>query len=271
MAVSASAQNFVKNPDFEEPLGSNNWTVVYVYGGPSDFAVHDRTTIAHKDKVPGTWDGHPNYRDVYGAEFQPYHDGKMHAYYKQTVTGLNPGASYVVSSWMVHFTELSTNKVLVYLEALGGPAGNISRKTPHVTQYCNNHPENWARYSVTNTASTNGQIEVRLHFDKNTWTTFQWEYIRAYYDHVAVMAPGQSPPSFRIGFLSLSDPTSTTFEWETVMNNTYRIDVSSNLQAWSIFRDELLATGTNLTFTTNLTMGSNAAKFFRILSKNYQP
>ncbi len=261
----------MKNPDFEEPLGTNNWTVVYVYGGPSDFATHDRTTIAHKDKVPGTWDGDPNYLDVYGAEFQPYHDGKMHAYFKQTVAGLKPGSNYVVSCWMVHFTDLSTNTVMVYLEALGGPGGNISRKTPYVTKYCNNHPENWARYSVTNTASTNGQIEVQLHFDKNQWTSFVWEYTRAYFDHVAVMPPGQPPPAFKILSLALSQPASATFKWETVMNNTYRIEASSNLQSWSTFRDELLATGTNLTFTTNLTTGLTPPRYFRVLSKNYQP
>ena len=269
--VSVNAQNFVKNPDFEEPLGSNNWTVVYVYGGPSDFAVHDRTTIAHKDKVPGTWDGHPNFLDVYGAEFQPYHDGKMHAYFKQTVSGLQPGSNYVVSCWMVHFTDLSTNTVLVYLEAMGGPAGNVSRLSPYVYKYCNNNPSAWEMYAVTNSASANGQIEVRLHFDKNKWTTFQWEYIRAYYDRVAVMRPGQAPPPFKILSLTLSNRTTATFKWETVMNNTYRLDVSPDLTSWSIFRDELLATGTNLILTTNVTMGSNTLKYYRILSRNYQP
>ena len=260
----------MKNPDFEEPLGSNNWSVVYVYGGPSDFAVHDRTTIAHKDKVPGTWDGHPNYLDVYGAEFQPYHDGKMHAYFKQSVTGLKPGSNYVVSCWMVHFTELSTNTVLVYLEALGGPAGNVSRTTPYVTQYCNNNPSAWQMYAVTNTASTSGQIEVRLHFNKNTWTTFLWEYTRAYYDHVAVMLPGQSLPPFRILSLSLANETNAVFKWETVMNNTYRIDVSSNLLTWSPFKADLLATTTNLIFATNVPV-MKTPRFYRINSRNYQP
>lgn len=268
--VSATGQNFVKNPDFEEPLGSNNWSVVYVYGGPSDFAVHDRSTIAHKDKVPGTWDGHPNYLDVYGAEFQPYHDGKMHAYFKQTVTGLKPGSNYVVSCWMVHFTELSTNTVLVYLEALGGPAGNVSRTTPYVTKYCNNNPSAWQMYAVTNTASSTGQIEVRLHFDKDKWTTFLWEYTRAYYDRVAVTLPGQSPPPFRILSLSLANETNAIFRWETVMNNSYRIEVSTNLLTWSTFQDNLLATTTNLSFATNVP-GMKTPRFYRINSKNYQP
>ena len=45
--------------------------------------------------------------DVYGAEFQPYHDGKMHAYFKQIVrTGITNGGQTT-------FTESSANAATV--------------------------------------------------------------------------------------------------------------------------------------------------------------
>jgi hypothetical protein len=268
---SAGAQNFVKNPDFEEPLSTNNWTVVYVYGGPPDFSIQDRTTIAHKDKVPGTWDGEPNYLDVYGAAFQPYHDAMMHAYFKQTVTGLTPYATYVISCWMVQFEALYTNKVQVYMEAVGGPTGTITKTTPNVYAACNNKPTAWAKYAVTNTASGTGQIEVRLHFNKDKFTSLAWEYIRAYYDHAAVMPLVQSPPPFKMLSLSVTNPNAATFSWESVMNNTYDLEAATAFGSWSKFRTDLLAKGTNLTFTTNLSLGPGARQFFRVQSHNYVP
>ena len=270
-AGACQGQNYVVNPDFEQPLGTNNWTVVYVYGGPSDFSIHDRTTIAHKDKIPGTWDGHPNFLDVYGAEFQPYHDGKMHAYFKQTVQGLLRGSNYVVSCWMTQFDSLYTNKVQVYMEALGGPAGTTSRATPNVYKACNNNPSAWTMYSVTNTASNSGQIEVRLHFNKDKWTSLQWHYIRAYYDHVSVMLPGQTPPPFRMVSLTVTNPTAITLKWDTVMNNTYDLEASATLGSWSKFQSDLLATGTSLTFRTNWAAAPGVPQFFRALSRNYVP
>jgi hypothetical protein len=269
--ASAGAQNYVKNPDFEQPLGTNNWTVVYVYGGPSDFSVHDRTTIAHKDKVPGTWDGEPNYLDVYGAEFEPYHDGKMWAYFKQAVTGLKPGSNYVTSAWIVQFEALYTNKVQVYLEVMGGAAGNVSRTSPNVYKACNNNPSAWAMYAVTNTASASGQLEVRLHFNKDKWTTLSWQYIRAYYDHVAVMLPGQTPPPFKIVSLSVTNPSAPTLRWETVMNNTYDVEAASNLGTWSKLYTGLLATGTSMPITGNAPAAPAKPQFFRVFSRSYVP
>jgi len=126
-------------------------------------------------------------------------------------------------------------------------------------------------YAVTNTASASGQIEVRLHFNKNTWTSLQWPYIRAYYDHVAVMLPGQTPAPFRMVALTVTNQTAVTFRWETVMNNTYDLEASSNLGSWSKFHSDLLATGTSLTFSTNVAAAPGVPRFFRSLSHNYVP
>jgi len=271
LCVPALAQNYVRNPDFERPLTTNDWTVVYVSSGPSDFSIHDRTTIAHKDKVPGTWDGDPNYLDVYGAEFSPYHDALMHAYFKQTVKGLTPRTNYVISCWMTQFEALYTNKVLVYMETLGGLLGTTSVSTPYVYKACNNNPSAWTMYSVTNMASLSGQIEIRLHFNKDKWTTLAWQYIRAYYDHVAVMLPGQTPPPFKMVSLTIGNPSVVTLGWETVMNNTYDIQCSSGFGSWDTLQNDMLAIGTNLTFTTDKTSVPRMPQLFRTVSHNYVP
>src|SRR5512140_1818818 len=74
----ASAQNLLKNPDFEYPLGTTNWTVGHIRGGPSDFEIRDRTTAASRG-----W----SYGD-FGAEFRPFHNKLAHAYFTQTVSNL---------------------------------------------------------------------------------------------------------------------------------------------------------------------------------------
>src|SRR5690242_1192359 len=107
LLLPAHSQNLIKNGDFEEPLGPDNWTVAYTNVlnsgvanppsgcGPEDFMVQDRTTLAHRDRVTGVWDG--NYL---GANFRPNSDWLMHAYFKQTVTNLIPGSNYIVTAWM---------------------------------------------------------------------------------------------------------------------------------------------------------------------------
>src|SRR5690348_6108280 len=96
----ASAQNFVKNPDFEEPLGPDNWTVEYaaVTSGAvaganrptnscaNDFLIKGRTCMSHKDlgkPSSGTWDGAPTYWNKFGAHFMPSHNWVCHAYFRQ--------------------------------------------------------------------------------------------------------------------------------------------------------------------------------------------
>src|SRR5512135_1477824 len=95
-AGTATARTLVKNPSFEEPLGPDNWTVVYDNCDPFDFLVAGRTTMANKDAVPGTWDADPpgstNYLSKAGGHFAPnYCNGLMHGYFRQVLGGLRPG------------------------------------------------------------------------------------------------------------------------------------------------------------------------------------
>lgn len=201
-ASTALARNFVKNGDFEEPFGPDNWSVVYVNCGPYDFLVAGRTTMAHKDAVPGTWDADPpgstNYLSKLGGHFAPnYCNGLMRAYFKQVVKGLIPGREYNCSAWMAQYTRNDNYlaRSQVYLEVLGGPNFSVSKRTANVTENVNNNPAGYKQYALTNTASQNGEIELRLHYAFVQTIAQIWEYrnINAYYDAVTVQ-PVNLPP-----------------------------------------------------------------------------
>lgn len=269
----ASAQNFVKNPDFEETLGPDNWTVVYVNCDPGDFLIADRSTMAHKDLVPGVWDGHPgftgsNYWSRLGGHFAPnYCNAMPQAYLKQVVTGLTPGDLYTVSAWMVQFTRNDRWLALaqVYMEALGGPTGTQSKITQYVTANANNNPAGWQRYVINNViASTSGQIEIRLHYKVIATTAQIWEYrnMNAYYDHVAVMPAGQTEytPPYGIDSFALTNQTAT-IEWGTVSNHIYGVETSSDLTNWVYSRLFLIGTGSDMTVTNNASVD---AQYFRV-------
>lgn len=208
-SASAGAQNFVKNPDFEQPLGPDNWTVVYTNVpvsdggvnaptncGPNDFLVAGRTTMAHLNL--DVRDGKAGARTnscMEGGHFAPNHSGMMHAYFKQTVSGLMPGAPYRVSAWMAQYTSnvKYLTRCKVYLEAVGGPKGTLSKVTPNVVGNCRNNLAGWQNYAVTNTASASGEIEVRLHFSKFGPTPYwEWRNLNAFYDHVALTPIAQA-------------------------------------------------------------------------------
>jgi hypothetical protein len=306
--ASARAQNFVRNPDFELPLGPDNWTVEYaaVFGGganqptncgPWDFMIAGRTTMAHKDVNPGCWDGEDhsgtNYWSKFGGHFAPNHSWMMHAYFKQVITNLTPNANYACSAWMAFWGGDYLGKVNIYLEAIGGPNGLISRTAPYpvgTVQNINGNPGGWQRYSVTNTANPSGRIELRLHFNKfssiNSW---EWRNCNAFYDHVSVVPIGQAgyQPPYRIVSFTRTNQN-IALSWQSVMNNRCRLQVSSNPAdpgswAWVQFSPKvdtnLVPTGSSYTFQTNLSslfsydpgFNPNAPLFFRVFTSTFQP
>jgi hypothetical protein len=222
----------------------------------------------------------------------------MHAYFKQIVKGLTPGASYSISAWMAFFSgnDGYVDKCNIFLEALGGPTRTLSKTTPYpsanVTNI-NNNPAGWWRYAVTNTASSAGEIEVRLHFNKFGVTSYwEWRNFNAFYDHVAVMPLSQSlPPPDDLAITITNQPaliphrtvtngivtiTWTTvtnqvaiFTWRTVMYNTYDIEVTSDFVSWSKFATDLWATGPTSTYTAALPVGAIGPQVFRIVPHNY--
>ena len=270
----AGAQNFVRNPDFEQPIGPDNWNIVYVgASSASDFYIHGRTTWAHRDKVFGTWEG--NY---FGLHFRPYTDSLMEAYASQVVSNLTPSVTYVVTAWPVLFYEAGVVKVRMWLEALGAGAPASS---PYAGGWLRNDADTGAGYetngwrgmSVTQTASPAGTIEVRLHYNKFASTANQkWlSALDGFFDHVSVMplVPTLLPPPT---ILSMAVTNETVaFKWSTIMNNTYDIEVSPDLASWSKFKTNLVATGSSLTCIGALTGDPAAPQFFRVASRDYVP
>jgi len=217
----------------------------------------------------------------------------MHGYFKQVVKGLTPGNYYTISAWMGFFggNDAYLAKCNIYLEALGLMG---SKTTPYpsanVTNVQNN-PGGWWRYAVTNRATSAGEIEVRLHFNK-FGTTSTWEYrnFNAFYDHVAVVPQGQSEylPDYTILSCTRSN-LDLTLSWQSVMNQRYRIaysrDLALPLASWSWVKwspkldTNLYATGATYTFQTNLaclfaydpSFNPAAPLFFRIRQWGYEP
>jgi hypothetical protein len=156
--VSASAQNLLKNGDFEQPLGPTNWTVVYVQGSPDDFEIKDRTTEADRQAA--------SQQNKRGAHLRPCTDWNAHAYFSQTVANLVPGHSYTVQGdlrW--HRGDFGNAAVTyrVYFEAIGQGTARSS-DVPDL--------ESWSHFSVTQTPDASGKIEVRLHLDKYRGCTY---------------------------------------------------------------------------------------------------
>jgi hypothetical protein len=203
LCVSAGAQNLLKNPEFESPLGTTNWTVGHTRGGPADFEIRDRTTAASRGWAFGD----------FGAEFRPFHNKLAHAYFTQTVTNLTPGRLYTVKGWMKEdwwsppsggkpydpVSDGKRNSFLVYIEAIGGLGSATSdgrgasliatNPTPaytnaDVAMYAT---DTWCEYRVQQTPDTNRCIEVRLHLSKLSWDlTYYLAVMNAYFDSISL-------------------------------------------------------------------------------------
>jgi hypothetical protein len=184
IASSVQAQNLLKNPGFNDPIdpvgssGATNWAPYYVYGTADDFACHDRTTGAAKTFQAGL-------AGAFGAHFRPATEGAMHGYFKQVVTGLTPGASYLISGWMYSSWQWGTDnaKFLVYMQVKGG-LGDVM--TPYAGSGGDDTHPVFAYYTLTNTARANGILEVQLHADKRETFTPKADLCNACFDDISV-------------------------------------------------------------------------------------
>lgn len=147
---SAGAQELLKNGDFESPFpGSDptgNWTVVYVDGGPGDFAIAGPSTEAHAGK------------GAFGAHLRPNNFNSAHAYFKQIVTNLTPGATYTLTAQRMQagFQKYVGGRLRVYACLVSGSSSNVVF----------GNGTSAGPYSLTITASASRQIEVQLHLWK---------------------------------------------------------------------------------------------------------
>jgi hypothetical protein len=185
VASSGLAQNLIKNPSFNDPIdpvgssGTTNWTTYYVYGTADDFACHDRTTWAARTF------GQAGLAGAMGGHFKPVTEGPMHGYFKQVVSGLTPGANYLISGWMYTTWQWGTDngKFLVYMYVKGG-LGDVM--TPYAGSGGDDTHPVFAYYTLTNTARANGTIEVQLHADKRETFTPQSYTCNGCFDDISV-------------------------------------------------------------------------------------
>jgi hypothetical protein len=67
-------------------------------------------------------------------------------------------------------------------------------------------------------------------------------------------------PPFRLLAIGRTNQI-VSLQWESASNRQYRVEVSSNLTAWTPLATNLVAAGTNFMFTTNV---PDSVKFFRV-------
>ena len=81
-------------------------------------------------------------------------------------------------------------------------------------------------------------------------------------DHIPVLMAFNNPYDKPFKLLSFTRSNLTvTLKWQSVPGQPYRVESSTNLTTWSMLANNLLATGTNYTFSMNL---NDATRFFRI-------
>ena len=196
---SASAQNLLRNGDFESPLSTNDWVVQFsapgipstdAYGGPGDFAIADRTTEG--SRVVGG----------YGAHFRSRTDWLTKAYFTQTVTGLTRGTNYHLTGYM-KITNNDVTNFLAFFEAVGGTGtptqdGRFSVRTPYATTN-----KTQIQYTLDQTPDNQGKIEVRLRFLKYPMTPGPVSYPKfvqysVFFDDFTDMPADAPPPHWKV-------------------------------------------------------------------------
>jgi hypothetical protein len=192
LCASASAQNLLKNGDFEQPLGPTNWTVAYLHGGPEDWEIKDRSR------------GGSRHAAWYGGYFRAITLKLAHACFTQTVTNLTPGHLYTVSGWMRQdwwhgpaVDDSKRDKYRVYIEAIGGqgnptPDGRASTIATTPPDADIDAPytfptDIWRAFTAQQTPDTNRKIEVRLHYYKVDFCIYDKTYTSAAsYDDISL-------------------------------------------------------------------------------------
>jgi len=81
-------------------------------------------------------------------------------------------------------------------------------------------------------------------------------------DHLPVQMVFNNPydKPFRLRSVTRSNAT-VTLVWDSVRGRPYRVDTSTNLDAWSTLAGNLLTTSSTFTYSTNL---DDPARFFRV-------
>jgi hypothetical protein len=153
LCASATAQELLQNGNFEAPFpgtdATTNWTLVYVDGGPSDFAIAGQTTEASR-----AGGGR-------GAHLRASNWNYAHAYFKQVVrAGITNGGHYLltIQKMKAGFQNYIDNgKLRVYVAAISGTYSNAVFGDATIL----------GPYSMIVTGSPSRSIEIQLHMGKD--------------------------------------------------------------------------------------------------------
>lgn len=192
LGVSAGAQNLLSNGDFEQPLGPTNWTVGYLHGGPDDWEIKDRSRGGERRPA-----------QFYGGYFRVISQKLAHAYFTQTVSNLTAGQAYnfvghMREDWWKSADDALRDKYLVYIELIGGQGTPLECgdgrssvvATNDLTESDGSYNADidppytyatypWRPFYAQQTPDSRGRIEVRLHYNKIAYTTYDKPWISA--------------------------------------------------------------------------------------------
>jgi hypothetical protein len=192
---SAGAQNLLKNGDFELPAHDvvTNWSVGYLIGGPDDWEIKDHCRGGARR--PTTF---------YGAYFRVLSQKLTHAYFTQTVSNLTAGHTYnfvghMREDWWKTPSDALRDKYLVFIEVIGGQGTPLaSCGTSRCSVLATNDltlsdgtastnidapytyaTYDWRPFYAQQTPDAEGKIEIRLHYNKIAYTTYDKPWISA--------------------------------------------------------------------------------------------
>jgi hypothetical protein len=165
LCASASAQNLLKNGNFESPFPVSDqtagWALVYVDGGPGDFALAGQTTEASAGGGGR------------GAQFRAKTWNSAHAYFNQVVTNLTEGAVYTLNILKMRsafkYTDDSPSTQKVYTSMISGSSSNA----------VHGYSTNTGPYSLSITCGASRQIEVQLHMSKDAMSADVSEHFKS--------------------------------------------------------------------------------------------
>jgi hypothetical protein len=195
LCASAGAQNLLQNGDFEAPEHGvvTNWTVGYLHGSPDDWEIKDHSRGAARRSST-----------FYGAYLRVLSQKLAHAYFTQTVSNLTAAQTYhfvghMREDWWKAPDDALRDKYLVYIELIGGQGTPIPCCGPgrfsviatnDLTISDGSYDANidppytyptivWRPFYAQQTPDFEGKIEVRLHYNKIAYTTYDKPWISA--------------------------------------------------------------------------------------------
>jgi hypothetical protein len=164
LGASAGAQDLLQNGTFEAPFpgsdATTNWTLVYVDGGPGDFAIAGQSTEASR----------AGNNDAFGAQFRANNWNFAHAYFKQIVrnNAITNGGYYLLSIQKMQtgfkFSEETDSSGKYKLEGFMAAISGTSSNAVH------GWSTNIGPYSMIVTGTASRSIEIQLHFVKRAYS-----------------------------------------------------------------------------------------------------